>query len=228
MKRHNHFPDPQQPQEQRDGDTQRALSPQTRTERNDSAPNGNAGTGADKTFVEFPELMSLALDGQLSESETQQFESDLAHYPKWAEDWAVWQQISEQFACTPAVAPPPDFAHKFEKCLTQRIRRQNLRFGIVVGVLTVLMWLGVVAGSVAVGAYILDQQSVWLGQFVHNITYMLNMIALWGSTFLETLATVLYMPQAWGLALGYLLLVTLVLAVWTQFLRRSTYVLTEA
>lgn len=173
-------------------------------------------------------LMSLALDEQLSDREAKEFHEDLERYPALAEKWTVWQHIDSRFQEEPAMAPECGFMQRFQKRLTQQIRRRNLRLGITVGLLTVVLWLAVVACGMVIGSFILDNQSAWLGDLIHNATYLLNLASVWGNALLDTAMTMLYTPQAWAVLLGYLALVALVLTFWTRFLRRSTYILADA
>lgn len=184
-------------------------------------PEAHAGA-ADDTYVDFTLLMSLALDGLLDEEQSKQFEADLALYPALAEEWQLWQELDADLMNTPAVEPPPDFMEKFEVRLDRHQRRRSLWFGVTIGLLIVLMWSSVVVGGVAVGAYILDNQGVWLGQLVHNVAYLFSVFSMWAGTLADTTATVLNMPQAWGVMLGYLALLTVILTFWTRFLRRTT------
>lgn len=175
-----------------------------------------------ESYVDFTLLMSLALDGLLDEEEQKQFEADLTHYPALAEQWQLWQQLDAKLTNAPAAAPPPDFMQKFEMRMEGQRRRRNLWFGVTIGLLTVLMWSSIVVGGVAVGAYILDNQGVWLSQLLHNMAYLFNVVSAWVDALADTTNTVLSMPQAWGVMLGYLTLLIVVLTFWTRFLRRTT------
>jgi hypothetical protein len=91
-----------------------------------------------------------------------------------------------------------------------------------VGVLFVLLWGGMLMGTVALGLMLVMNQPVWMSNLIHNLAYLnatlQQGITLGWNSFNSFLAT----PQAQGLGIAYLVLAMALLTLWVRILRRTT------
>ncbi|MCB0079461.1 MAG: hypothetical protein KDE47_00950 [Caldilineaceae bacterium] len=175
--------------------------------------------------LDFALVMSLALDGMLDAQEERQFRADLERYPLLAEQWQRWQEMDARILAEPAIAPPADFLDKVSARLAKEQRRKQLWFGMLVGWLSVCLWVIMITGLLAGGMFILSNQGPWLADQVRNITHLVNTWRNWQETLAGTAGAMASMPQTWLIAMGYLTLTATILAYWTRFLRRSTQAL---
>ncbi len=170
---------------------------------------------------EFMLLMSLSLDNLTDEAEADQFEHYLTHYPSLASQWQEWQKLHQQFDAMPHAEPAADFVQRFEVRLTQQERRRNLWLGVVIGSVTFVLWLGVMAGIYSMGAYLFANQGSWLSALIQNLTYAWVNVMQWAQTGWNTFTTFADTPQARAIGSGYLVIAASMLVGWLTFLRRS-------
>ena len=170
---------------------------------------------------EFMLLMSLSLDDLLDEAEAARFDQYLTDFPTLALHWQSWQRLHHGFVAMPPVEPPAGFVDRFETRLLQHERRRRLWFGMVVGGVTLLLWIGVIVGLFSMGAYLFVNQGSWLSALIQNLTYAWVTLGQWLKTGWETLGLFAATPQAKAVAVGYLLLAAALLGGWLTFLRRS-------
>ena len=181
---------------------------------------------------DFAWLMSLALDDALSERETARFEqlvyTDEAELARQAE-WQLWQHLDVSFAETPALAPAPGFAQRFEQRLASQARRQRLWLGAIVAVAAVLVWGLVGTAVVALGPAVSEGVQAALSPAVSGLLQNVN--AFFASAWLwtETVGSALFTIASTGqvmTAVGlYALTAGLIVVAWVSLLRRTTGVL---
>lgn len=171
---------------------------------------------------EFFLLMSLALDDMLDETEQATFDEYLAQYRMLAVQWDDWQLMHGQISAMPHAMPAPNFVARFEVQLAQQERRRQLRQGVWIGLVTLLLWLGASGGILAVGTYLFVNQTALLAEGVQNMIFLWAAIVAWFDGLATTVNTFVATPQAAGFGIGYLVLTIGLLAGWIQYLRRST------
>lgn len=172
---------------------------------------------------EFMLLMSLALDDLADAGETAKFEAYLAAYPTLAVQWRSWQRLHNHFVALPAVAPPAGFVDRFEVRLLQQERRRRLWFGMAIGAITLLLWIGVMVGLVSMGAYLMVNQGSWVSAFVQNLTYAWITLGQWVESGWLAFGAFAATPQAKAIGVGYLLMAAAMLGGWVSLLRRSVH-----
>ncbi|RIK34669.1 MAG: hypothetical protein DCC55_32715 [Chloroflexi bacterium] len=171
---------------------------------------------------EFTLLMSLRLDNLLDSSEQQQFDSYVERYPLLARQWQEWQRLHQQIAATPHAEPPPGFVDRVELCLVQFERRRRLWQGILFGGLVVLLWSGLVATIVGLGAFLLLSQGVQLNDLIYLLAYLSSTVGHWFAMLRDSLGAIAASPQTMVMLLLYVTLATILLSLWVRFLRRTT------
>ena len=177
---------------------------------------------------EFFMLMSLALDDMLEEEDRARFDTYLQRYPPLAEQWRDWQEVDATFRATPSAMPPIGFAADVELRILQRERQQRLLWGLGLGVVVLALWVGLMAGAVSFGAFVMFNQAGWLSQLVHFLARSTATIDNWWSATVTTVDALLATDQARILLVGYGLTAAAMLAGWIVFLRRSTRVYESA
>lgn len=171
---------------------------------------------------EFSLLMSLALDELLDEQEQATFERYLVRYTQLATQWQDWQALHRHMTAVPHAMPAPNFVGRFEVQLAQQERRRRLRQGLWIGFVTLMLWIGMVAGVLVVGAYLFVNQSALLANIVQNLIYFWAGLAAWLNSLATTANAFAATPQAVGFGIGYLALTLTMLSGWVVYLRRST------
>lgn len=171
---------------------------------------------------EFTLLMSLQLDGLLDSNEQQQFDSYLEHYPFFARQWQEWQRLHQRMIATPHVEPPPDFVERVGLCLLQGERRRRLWQGILFGGLVVLLWGGLAATLVGLGAFLLFSSGSRLSDLIYLLAYLSSTVGHWFTMLWDSLGAIVASPQAVVMLLLYITVATVLLSLWVRFLRRTT------
>lgn len=174
---------------------------------------------------DFMLLMSLALDGLLDDAEDQRFQRHLAQYPEFAVQWQTWQALDGDLHAAPAALPPVDFVANVELRIQQAERRRRLWLGVGVGIGTVLLWGTVLITVASAGAFVVLNQSGWLGDLIRVLAYSSAAISSWFASLLRSVDVVLGAPQVRSFGLTYVLVAVSILAGWFHLLRRSTRVL---
>lgn len=174
-----------------------------------------------KQEEEFMLLMSLALDHLADAGETAKFEEYLALYPTLALQWRSWQRLHNHFVALPSVAPAAGFVDRFEGRLVLQERRRRLWFGMAVGAITLILWIGVLVGLASMGAYLVVNQGSWVSAFVQNLTYGWITAVQWVESGWLAFAAFAATPQAKAVGVGYLLMAAALLGGWVSLLRRS-------
>lgn len=172
---------------------------------------------------EFMLLMSLALDNLADAGETAKFEEYLAAYPTLAIQWRSWQRLHNHLVALPSVAPTAGFVDRFEVRLLQQERRHRLWFGMAMGAITLLLWVGVLVGLASMGAYLVVNQGSWVSAVVQNLTYAWITVAQWLESGWLAFAAFAATPQAKAIGAGYLLMAAALLGGWVSLLRRSVH-----
>ena len=172
---------------------------------------------------EFMLLMSLSLDNLADEGEAAKFEAYLASYPTLAVQWRGWQKLHNHFVALPAVAPPTGFVDRFEVRLLQQERRRRLWFGVALGAVTLLLWVGVMVGLFSMGAYLMVNQGSWVSTLLQNLTYAWITLIQWLESGWLAFGAFASTPQAKAVGVGYLMMAAALLAGWVGLLRRSVH-----
>ena len=171
---------------------------------------------------EFFMLMSMALDGLLDADEQMRLDDYVATYPALAAERDEWQMLDGQLAALPHVAPPVNFMAHFETRLTQQERRRRLWWGFGFGALVALLAVGMVAGVVAFGAFVMFNQSAWLSELVHGVAFGWVALLQWVDVLRNAALAVAGAEQMRTLGLVYALVSAALLTGWVFFLRRTT------
>ncbi len=172
---------------------------------------------------EFTLFMSLALDGLLGEADEQRFQAYLAAYPAFARQWQSWQRLDQQLNAAPHAEPTLGFAQRFTARLDQRTQRQRRWRTTLYSVGGIVLWVGLLAGSLAMGAYVLNLQASAMGNTVHYIAWLANFVTRWWATLEGAFYVSLAAPQARYVGLVYVMAAAVMLTAWIQFLRHSTH-----
>ncbi len=172
--------------------------------------------------AEFFLLMSLALDDMLDAAERARFQEYLVTYPTLTEQWESWQELDETFTATPSALPPLGFAADVELRILQRERQRRLLWGFGLGVVVLALWVGLMAGAVSFGAFVMFNQADWLAQLVHLIARSTATVGNWWAATTNTVSALLSTDQARLFVAGYVLTATAMLMGWITLLRRST------
>jgi predicted anti-sigma-YlaC factor YlaD len=170
---------------------------------------------------EFGMLMSLALDNLLDRAEQAQLDAHLADCNRCRAQWNLWQSLDTALHAAPMTTPSPVFAHNFGLRLAAQDRRRQVRLGILLGALTLVMWLIGVAGVALVIGGLIYNQVGWFTESLHWLAYVWTAVSVIGSSLLALLGGVTQEPSAMGLLTGYVALAGGVLVMWSRYLRRS-------
>lgn len=170
---------------------------------------------------EYGLLMSLALDNLLDGAEQAQLDAHLADCARCRTQWSLWQSIDAALHAPPLTAPSPAFIQNLGQRLSAQERRRQVRLGILLGALTLVMWsIGVTGVALVIGALIYNQVG-WFTESLHWLAYVWTAISVVGSSLLALLGGVTEEPSAIGLLAGYVALAGGVLVIWSRYLRRS-------
>ena len=171
---------------------------------------------------EFMLLMSLALDDMLDGEEERQFQEYRITYPALADEWQRWRELDSELQSTPSALPPAGFVEMFELALLYRERRRRLLWGVGIGVVVVLLWLGVMAGAMSLGAFVMFGQSAWLTELMRSIAQLSATMNNGLLIATNALASVFGTEQARMFILIYTTTAALMLTGWVFLLRRTT------
>ncbi|MBX3050945.1 MAG: zf-HC2 domain-containing protein [Caldilineaceae bacterium] len=173
------------------------------------------------THDEYGMLMSLSLDNLLDGREQAQLDAHLADCNRCRAQWSLWKSLDGALHAAPMTAPSPAFVQRVGHRLAAQDRRRQMRVGILLGALTIVMWLiGVTGIALVIGALIYNQVG-WFTESLHWLAYMWTAVTVVGSSLLALLGGVAGEPSAIGLLGGYVILAGGVLAMWSRYLRRS-------
>jgi hypothetical protein len=138
-----------------------------------------------------------------------------------AEEWNEWRAIDSQLASLPRAVPAAGFMDRFEQRLAAHEARQQ-RWVIGLSLAATLVTMAIVLVTlVSTGAATFSAQSVWLGQQLHSLAYTLVLADRWFSTLVTTALVMLGTPQARIAGLVYTVVVTAMILIWAQLVRRS-------
>ena len=174
-----------------------------------------------KNHDEYGMLMSLALDNLLDGAEQAQLDAHLADCNRCRAQWNLWQSLDAALHAAPLTAPSPAFVQDFGRRLAAQDRRRQVRMGILLGALTLVMWLiGVTGVALVIGGLIYNQVG-WFTDSLHWLAYVWTAVTVVGNSLLALLGGVTEQPSAVGLLTGYVVLTGGVLVMWSRYLRRS-------
>lgn len=182
----------------------------------------SAETPTEAIENEFTLLMSLALDDLLDDEESARFRRYLHVYPTLAAEWQSWQKLDDMFRATPSAMPPAGFAADMQVRLIQYERRRRLMWGLGFGVILLALWVGLMAGAVSFGAFVVIERAEWLSNFIHFSTRAAAGIQSWWVVTAGAADMLLSTEQARLFMAGYLAAGLAMLAGWVLLLRRTT------
>lgn len=170
---------------------------------------------------EYGQMMSLALDDLLESQETARLESHLAECARCRDRWRLWQALDGALQAAPMTDPSPGFVLNFGRQLASQERKRRVRLGILLGALTLVMWLVGVAGvSLVFGALIYNQVS-WFTETLHWLAYVWTAVTVVGNSLLALLGGLFEAPSGLGIVAGYVVFAGGILLMWSRYLRRS-------
>ncbi len=167
-------------------------------------------------------LISLKLDGMLDPQEKVRLDRHLEQCNQCRTQSLLWQVIDQRLHAAPVPELAPNFSHQVAARIARQERQRNLQVGLVLTVLTVLVWaLGLVGACSLVGALIYTNMGSFAatGQFLAEAWAVAGVVgqSLW-EVILETAST----STTLGIASVYLVIVVGALAVWCIFIQRTT------
>ena len=167
-------------------------------------------------------LISLKLDGMLDPQEKVRLDRHLEQCNQCRAQSLLWQAIDQRLYAAPVPELSPNFSHQVAARIARQERQRNLQVGLVLTVLTVLVWaLGLVGACSLVGALIYTNMGSFAatGQFLAEAWAVAGVVgqSLW-EVILETAST----STTLGIASVYLVIVVGALAVWCIFIQRTT------
>jgi anti-sigma factor RsiW len=166
-------------------------------------------------------LMSLALDNLLEGTEQADLDAHLAGCNRCRSQWSLWQSIDTAFRGAPMTDPSPAFVQNFGQKMASQSRRRQVRLGILLGALTLVMWsIGVTGVVLVIGALVYNQVG-WFTETLHWLAYVWTAISVIGGSLLGLLGGLAEEPSAIGLLAGYVVMAGGVLVIWSRYLRRS-------
>lgn len=175
------------------------------------------GTGAEARL-----LMSLALDGLLDSGEEERLNELLAAHADLGEEWRCWQKMDTLFTGALRVVPAEGFGDRFALRLDQHEARLRRRQRLILGVVTMVGWIGTLAALLCVGWMILSSQSQWMNGMARELVYYPAALGIWMRAMLSSLNATMSEPQSIAIATGYLALTGSLLYGWVRILRRTT------
>ncbi len=166
-------------------------------------------------------LMSMALDSLLDRAEQEQLNAHLVGCARCRNQWRLWQSLDVELRAAPLTAPSAAFVQNFGQRLAAQDRRRQMRLGVLLGIMTVVMWLIGVAGVVFVIGALVYNQVGWFTETVHWLVYAWTALSVVGRSLLSLAGGLTQDPSAIGLLAGYIVLAGGVMVTWLRYLRRS-------
>lgn len=167
-------------------------------------------------------LMSMALDGLLSDDEEARLLALLADDESLDEEWKQWQKVDSLLAGVPRAAPAGDFVARFDVRLDRRLRRAAVvRRGVFLS-LAVVAWLGALVMLGTLGWYLWANQTQWMSDFVRELVYYPSAVSIWLRAVRSTFSATISEPQSFAVACGYAAATAMLMVGWLWFLKRTT------
>jgi predicted anti-sigma-YlaC factor YlaD len=136
--------------------------------------------------------------------------------------WQIWQSINRQFQMAPLVLPPANFVKRVEAQLARRQQEPNVRVGILLAVLTFIIWgIGLAGVGIVLGFLIYNQLGVF-NETLHWLTYAWTALTVVGSSIGRLILSLSENPSALGALACYIVLTIVSLLAWSRLLQRST------
>ncbi len=189
------------------------------TERTVEKPSPPVANG---DHSEYLMLVSLELDGMLNAEEKGQLDRHLDLCSLCSGQRQLWQAIDRRLAETPVPEPAPGFSRIVMDRIERQERLRNLRIGVLLAVLTVLVWSLALAGVCMLASALvyanLDHFAA-TAQLLSETRAVAEVVgqSLWGVVIESTTTTTTV-----GIASAYLVVVVAALAGWCIFIQRTT------
>jgi hypothetical protein len=167
-------------------------------------------------------LMSLALDDLLDQDQAAALQAHLSTCGACHQQWQIWQSIDQQFQMAPVALPPLDFASAVEAQIERRERRRHTQVGVMLAILTFVLWALGFAGIGLLLGFLVYNQVGWFGETLHWLAYAWTALSIIGSSLWAVILGLGDNPSAIGAVVCYIVLAIIALGAWTQILRRST------
>ncbi len=171
---------------------------------------------------EYLMLISLELDGMLNAEEKGQLDRHLDLCSLCSGQRQLWQAIDRRLAETPMPEPAPGFSLSVMDRIARQERLRNLRIGVLLAVLTVLVWSLALAGASMLASALvyanLDHLAA-TAQLLGEMRAVAEVVgqSLWGVAMESTTTTTTV-----GIASAYMVVVVAALAGWCIFIQRTT------
>lgn len=176
----------------------------------------------DNAHDEYGLLMSLALDNMLEGQEAEALDIHLSTCSACNRQWQIWQTINRQFQMAPLVLPPANFVKRVEAQLAHRQKEPDVRVGILLAVLTFIIWgIGLAGVGILLGFLIYNQIGAF-NETLHWLTYAWTALTVVGSSIGRLILSLSENPSALGALVCYIALTIVSLLAWSRLLQRST------
>lgn len=176
----------------------------------------------DDPHDEYGLLMSLALDNLLEDEETEALHRHLSTCSPCNHQWQLWQTINQQFQLAPLALPPVDLVQRVEVQLAQRQKRPDVRVGLLLATLTLIIWgIGLAGVGTLLGFLIYNQMSLFT-EILHWLTYAWTSLTVISASVGRMVVGLTDNPSALGAFVCYIGLAIVSLLAWSRLLQRST------
>lgn len=167
-------------------------------------------------------LISLELDGMLDAEEKKRLDRHLERCSGCHAQWLLWQVIDQKLLAAPMPVPAPGFSRLVAEGIYRQERLRNIQVGLLLTVLTVLVWsLGLVGVCALAGTLVYTN----LARFAEAglvLTEVWAVAGVVGQSLWEVIVEISGTPTALGVASAYLVITVVALAVWCTVIQRTT------
>ncbi|MBX2997802.1 MAG: zf-HC2 domain-containing protein [Caldilineaceae bacterium] len=176
----------------------------------------------DEGHDEYGLLMSLALDNMLEGHEEEELNVHLSTCAACNRQWQIWQNINRQFQMAPIALPPVNFVQRVEAQLARGQKQPDLRIGLLLAVLTLIIWgIGLAGVGIVLGFLIYNQIGAF-AETLHWLAYAWTTLTIVGGSIGRMVISLSENPSALGALVCYVALAIVSLLAWSRLLQRST------
>jgi anti-sigma factor RsiW len=171
---------------------------------------------------EYGMLMSLALDNMLEGHEEEELNVHLSTCAACNRQWQIWQSINRQFQMAPIALPPVNFVQRVEAQLARGQKQPDVRVGLLLAVLTLIIWgIGLAGVGIVLGFLIYNQIGAF-SETLHWLAYAWTTLTIVGGSIGRMVVSLSENPSALGALVCYVALAVVSLLAWSRLLQRST------
>ncbi|MFQ5575601.1 MAG: zf-HC2 domain-containing protein [Anaerolineae bacterium] len=170
----------------------------------------------------YTEKIPLYLDNALSTAEAAEFETHLAACSACRTEHAALLRVEQMLAAAPVIAPPPDFAARFDIRLERRLSRRRTWIGATVISLVLTLAAGLLLWSVADYGLLLwgwlNSVNLLAGtlHLARSLSAVAGAVVEVGWLVIKAMLQLTRHPAFWGIAI----LTGGLVSLWVQMLRR--------